>query len=52
MDLTEKNNNITEVLVMTDFEKAFDSIEWSFIKKTLNLINFGVLIFNWVKVHM
>ena len=35
---TEK---IPGLLLFVDFEKAFDSIEWSFIEKTLKYYNFG-----------
>ena len=32
---------IPGLLLFIDFEKAFDSLEWSFIEKTLNYYNFG-----------
>ena len=32
---------IPGLLLFVDFEKAFDSIEWSFIEKTLRHFNFG-----------
>ena len=34
-------NDIPGVLLMIDFEKAFDSVSWDFIDKTLQLFNFG-----------
>ena len=44
---TEK---IPGLLLFVDFEKAFDSIEWSFIEKTLKYYNFGTSLVTWVKV--
>ena len=32
---------IPGILLLLDFQKAFDTLEWSFIQKTLNLLNFG-----------
>ena len=32
---------ISGLLLFVDFEKAFDSVEWSFIEKTLKYYNFG-----------
>ena len=29
------------LLLLVDFEKAFDSIEWNFLQKALNSFNFG-----------
>ena len=36
------------ILVSLDFRKAFDSIEWPFIKKTLDHFNFGADMKRWV----
>ena len=36
--------------LFVDFEKAFDSIEWSFIEKTLRNFNFGTSLVSWVKL--
>ena len=33
-----------------DFQKAFDSIEWSFIVNVLHKLNFGVNFINWIKI--
>ena len=35
---------------MIDFEKAFDSISWSFIYKVLTYFGYGMNIVNWVKI--
>ena len=37
---TEKRN-IPGLLLLIDFEKAFDSVSWSFMKKTLSFFRFG-----------
>ena len=34
-------NKITGILLIIDFEKAFDSLRWSFIQKSLDVFNFG-----------
>ena len=36
------------LLLMVDFGKAFDSIAWSFIEKSLNKLNFGHDIKRWI----
>jgi len=33
-----------------DFAKAFDSVEWSFIWKTLSSFNFGPSLISWIKL--
>ncbi|GFR75484.1 reverse transcriptase-like protein [Elysia marginata] len=38
------------MIFLIDFEKAFDSIEWSFIEKSLHFFNFGHDIAKWVKL--
>jgi hypothetical protein len=37
------------MLLLIDFEKAFDSISWSFIYDTLKFFNFGESMMEWVK---
>jgi len=44
---TEKN--ILALLLFIDFEKAFDSLEWSFIHDTLSFYGFGASLINWVQ---
>ena len=36
MNYTEQNN-IPGLLLLTDFEKTFDSLSWSFVQKALNI---------------
>ena len=35
------SRNIPGLLLFLDFEKAFDTLEWAFIHKTLRYFNFG-----------
>ena len=37
-------------LLLIDFEKAFDSVSWKFIQKTLDFFNFGYSLKRWVSV--
>ena len=34
---------------MIDFEKAFDTVEWSFIENTLQFYGFGQSLQKWIK---
>ena len=43
-------HNIPGLLLFIDFEKAFDSIAWSFIVKVLKFLNFGNDFITWVKL--
>ena len=36
--------------MLIDFEKAFDTVKWKFIKQTLTLFNFGSTFKSWVDV--
>ena len=49
LHITDKLN-IPGLLLIIDFEKAFDSISWKFIEKVLNFLNFGESIKQWLKV--
>ena len=40
LQFTEEEH-IPGLLLLIDFEKAFDSLSWSFINKVLKLFNFG-----------
>ena len=45
-----KANNIPGILLMIDFEKAFDSVSWKFISKSLQFFNFGPDIQKWIQL--
>jgi hypothetical protein len=38
------------MIMMIDFEKAFDTVSWDFIQKVLDIFNFGESIKKWVKL--
>jgi hypothetical protein len=48
MEHTEREE-IPAIISCIDFEKASDSLEWSFIFKTLETFNFGPSIIQWIK---
>ena len=45
-----KNNNASGVILLCDFQKAFDSLSHKFILKTLEFFNFGPSLIKWVKI--
>ena len=42
--------NMSGILLLLDFEKAFDSVEWSFLIKCLDTYNFGEDFKKWFKI--
>ena len=44
-----KLKDIPGLLLFVDFEKAFDTLEWSFIVKTLEYYNFGFSLISLIK---
>ena len=44
-----EEDDIPGLLVLLDFEKAFDTLEWSFINKALTFLGFGPEFGKWVK---
>ena len=40
------------ILLLIDFEKAFDSVSWSFIHKSLTDFNFPENRLNWIKLFV
>ena len=42
--------NIPGLLLFLDFEKAFDTLEWPFIQRTLQHFGFGLSFQKWIKV--
>ena len=49
MEQTRKLN-LSGILLSLDFQKAFDTLEWSCIHHVFKLYNFGESLRNWVKV--
>ena len=44
------NRDIAGILVAIDFEKAFDSLNFSFLLRVLHAFNFGPSFIQWVRV--
>jgi len=49
MEYTEFKK-LPAILLFTDFRKAFDTIEWNFIHKCIELYNFGPNIRRWISI--
>ena len=47
MEIT-KNDKSPGIMLMIDFEKAFDSIEWKFLYESLEKFNFGEKFIKWI----
>lgn len=45
-----KANNLSGLLLLIDFEKAFDSISFKYIQKTLKFFGFGTNLTKWVGI--
>ena len=45
-----KEQNIPGLLLFLDFEKAFDTIEWYFIRNTVSFFGFGASVISWVNL--
>ena len=45
-----QEHNQEGLLMLIDFEKAFDSVSWRFLYKTLDFFNFGPYIQTWIKI--
>ena len=45
-----EENDIPAVLIAIDFEKAYDSVEWSAVEYAFQFFDFGPEIINWIKV--
>ena len=38
------------IIVLIDFEGAFDTVKWSFLFNTLSILNFGENYIRWIKL--
>ena len=45
-----QTNNKIGIILLIDFEKAYDSLSFSYIKKCLQFLNFGDSIISWVEL--
>ena len=45
-----ENHNIDGLLMLIDFEKAFDSVSWNFMYQVLDFFNYGKDIISWIKL--
>ena len=45
-----EGRNIPGLLLFIDFERAFDTLEWPFISKTLQHFGFGPSLLNWIEL--
>ena len=45
-----ESQNISGILLFIDFEKAFNTLEWHFIEKTLCYYNFDDSMITWLKL--
>ena len=45
-----ESRNLTGLLLLIDFQKAFDSISWNFLYKTLDLFGFSPKFIEWIKL--
>ena len=45
-----KANNLPGFFMFIDFEKAFDSLEWTFLNRCLELFHFGPSFIRWINV--
>ena len=48
MQYTE-NKNIPGLMMLIDFEKAFDSVSWKFLYKALEFYGFSDNFIQWIK---
>ena len=49
MEFTD-DQKVPGILLFIDFEKPFDTIEWTFIQNVLKCFNFGPVVRKWAQV--
>jgi hypothetical protein len=47
-----EEDDIPGLLVLLAFEKAFDTVEWSLLHKTLQFVGFGESFCSWIKTFI
>ena len=45
-----KFKKLTAILLLIDFEKAFDTVKWNFLEEILKKFNFGDIFRRWIKI--
>jgi hypothetical protein len=45
-----KSKRLSAILLLIDFEKAFDTVNWQFLEQVLKKFNFGEIFRKWVKI--
>jgi hypothetical protein len=45
-----KFKNLSGILLLIDFEKAFDTVRWNFLNETLKKFNFGIIFRKWIRI--
>ena len=45
-----EQQKVPGMLLFIDFEKAFDTLEWKFLEKTLRFYNFGDSLITWIRL--
>ena len=45
-----KDKRLTGLLLCVDFEKAYDSVSFKYIKKVLEFFNFDEALISWVEI--
>ena len=48
----KKKKKKTGMLLLIDFEKAYDSVDWEFLYKALKFFNFGDSFIQWVNLFL
>jgi hypothetical protein len=45
-----KSKRLSAILLLIDFEKAFDTVNWQFLEQVLKKFNFGEIFRKWIKI--
>lgn len=50
ISFTDNDNKQPGIIALLDFEKAFDTISWQFLERTLTTFNFGEHFRKWIQI--